>query len=493
MQWHILILALVFLLIPFFIGTSFAQLDKFTFSAIKSSFVKQKTTKAPAPTSDQTNSQTGHSGELGGTDSTKIRLIVWEGAIDAWKNNPIFGTGVETFAFAYYKYRPPAHNLTSEWNFLYNKAHNEYLNYLATTGLFGLGTYLSIILAFFWIIFDKALKRFKVKELSFELLLVLALFAGYLSILVSNFFGFSVVIVNIYFFLIPALTLVLLEIVSKEKAIAFSTNKNSASAKAKAQKVKTYREDKYKTSGLQKFGILIIIAVSLYFVYYLYVAWIADKSYALGMNLDRAQQYQQAYQNLKTATDLLPSEPVFTDELAINNAVLSLMVLQSQKNATGSAALASQLAQSAITLTDKVTTEHPNNVVFAKTKVRVFYTLSQANPQYLPLALQAIQKAQLLAPTDANISYNLGVLYGQNGQIQKAIDTLQNTTKLKPDYRNAYYALGIFYHQAALDKNGKVTNKNNLKKAIETMKFIVKNLAPSDAQAKQAIKTWENQ
>ena len=73
-------------------------------------------------------------GELGGTDPGKIRLLVWQGAFEAWKNNPIFGTGVETFAFAYYKYKSPAHNLTSEWNFLYNKAHNEFLNYLTTTG-----------------------------------------------------------------------------------------------------------------------------------------------------------------------------------------------------------------------------------------------------------------------------------------------------------------------------------------------------------------------
>ncbi|KKP99309.1 MAG: O-antigen polymerase, partial [Candidatus Levybacteria bacterium GW2011_GWB1_36_18] len=93
-----------------------------------------------------------HQTQLGGTDSGKIRLIVWRGAIDVWKNNPIFGTGVETFAYAYYKYRPIEHNLTSEWNFLYNKAHNEYLNYLATTGVFGLLSYLSFI-AFFLFIF----------------------------------------------------------------------------------------------------------------------------------------------------------------------------------------------------------------------------------------------------------------------------------------------------------------------------------------------------
>ena len=53
----------------------------------------------------------------------------------------LIGTGTETFAFAFYRYRPAGHNLTAN-GILYNKAHNEYLNYLATTGLFGLASYL---------------------------------------------------------------------------------------------------------------------------------------------------------------------------------------------------------------------------------------------------------------------------------------------------------------------------------------------------------------
>ena len=56
----------------------------------------------------------------GGTESGKIRLYVWQGALNAWIHNPLIGTGVETFAFAYYKYKPIGHNLTSEWNYLYN-------------------------------------------------------------------------------------------------------------------------------------------------------------------------------------------------------------------------------------------------------------------------------------------------------------------------------------------------------------------------------------
>src|SRR3989344_1379759 len=99
-------------------------------------------TKFAAPARPTINIPTASSGtqlENGGTESGQIRFIVWQGALDIFKHYPIFGSGLETFAYSYYQYRPTSHNLTSEWDFLYNKAHNEYLNYLATTGIVGFG------------------------------------------------------------------------------------------------------------------------------------------------------------------------------------------------------------------------------------------------------------------------------------------------------------------------------------------------------------------
>ncbi|MDO8734650.1 MAG: O-antigen ligase family protein, partial [Elusimicrobiota bacterium] len=40
--------------------------------------------------------------ENGGTESGQIRLIVWKGALEVFKHYPIFGSGVETFAYSYY-------------------------------------------------------------------------------------------------------------------------------------------------------------------------------------------------------------------------------------------------------------------------------------------------------------------------------------------------------------------------------------------------------
>lgn len=133
--------------------------------------------------------------EVGGTESGAIRKIVWTGALRIWQANPknfLIGTGPETFAQAYYQYRPIEHNQTSEWELLYNKAHNEFLNYLATTGLLGLGSYLLLLVVMF-----RSFRRSS-----------LALLAGWLTISVTNFWGFSVVIMQLFLFLLPAIAIV---------------------------------------------------------------------------------------------------------------------------------------------------------------------------------------------------------------------------------------------------------------------------------------------
>ena len=108
------------------------------------------------PNTENRIMNTSTSLESGGTESGEIRKIVWTGAIRIWQGsskNFWLGTGPETFAMAYYQYRPVEHNMTSEWDLLYNKAHNEYLNYLSTTGLLGLASYLFLLGAMGWVLF----------------------------------------------------------------------------------------------------------------------------------------------------------------------------------------------------------------------------------------------------------------------------------------------------------------------------------------------------
>ena len=158
MAKYLAISILSFAIITFFIGTPIESLNKYTtLSGIKSLTNKSQVISNKSQVKSEGLASTTNI-QLGGTESSKIRLIVWQGAIELFKRNPLFGTGVETYAYAYYNVKPMMHNLTSEWDCLYNKAHNEYLNYLATTGSFGLLSYLSIIFLFLFHSFRQILK-----------------------------------------------------------------------------------------------------------------------------------------------------------------------------------------------------------------------------------------------------------------------------------------------------------------------------------------------
>ena len=466
----------IFLLITFLVGLPFSILSKFSYQEVKNRL-------SPPPAKTQTKAEKpapAHSGELGGTDSGKIRLLVWRGAIEAWKNNPIFGTGVETFAFAYYKYKSPAHNLTSEWNFLYNKAHNEFLNYLATTGTFGTLAYLLMIGWFLYLPLKRVLNSVRKKEENYNLISI-SLIAGYITILVTNFFGFSVVIVNIYFFIIPAFVLVLENMINGEKEFFVFKNKENGSTASP------------QLSSFQWMGTIITVVIGFYFLFTLISYWNADKAYAYGYNLDRVGLYQDAYPYLHKAVLARGDEPVFRDEMAINDAILATQLLSQKdgQNATASATTASTLSKEAIATSNDLVASYPNNFVFWKTRIRIFYTLAQVDSQFLPSALEAVQKAAELSPNDASIIYNLGVIEGQSGNIDKAIEVLERAVKFKPDYKDAHYALGLFYNQAAVDKNGNVINREFLDKAIGQMKYILTYISSSDTGAKEALKTLE--
>ncbi len=452
------VVLLTFIFLSFLLGTPIERLRHFTFSN---------------PTPEQEQNQTSEQNstpalpalEFGGTDSSKIRLIVWKGAIDVFKANPIIGSGVETFAYAYYKHRPVEHNLTSEWDYLYNKAHNEYLNYLATTGIFGLGTYLLFI---GWVIFlfvkniIKSVKNNEVKTT--HLLFATALFSGWTSILVSNFFGFSVVMTNLFFFILPLCALHLLD--------------------PNFQITKPVRSDNTEHSPWIKIFTGISIFIFLIFFIVLWRYWSADKAYGLGKNLNAVGDYINANQNLIRAVQHRPGEDIYKDELAVN--VSTLALLYQQENQSTQAA---QFAQQAKLFSDSVVSRHPNNVVFWKSRTRIMYSLAQIDPNAYSLAIEAIDKAHHLAPTDAKVVYNKALLYDQGGQRDQAIELLKHAIQLKPNYRDALYAKALLHSEIAdsIAATNSAQAQLEREQAREDLTFILERVVPQDIQAQELL------
>ncbi|MBU1327334.1 O-antigen ligase family protein [Patescibacteria group bacterium] len=427
------ILHLVFAIIVFVNGTGTPSLDKYiTFSGWKNLARSAATSRQSSEKAEATPSAVaGPALEVGGTESGTIRKYVWQGAINAWKGSPkalLIGTGTETFAWAFFQYRPREHNLTSEWDFLYNKAHNEYLNYLATTGILGLGSYLLFIWTFIvW--FAKKVHGSKSNDLSmnYELIPInLALFAGWVSILVTNFFGFSVVVTQVFLFLFPAIII----------ASILQSTRASKDNPAYVFKLSYHHE---KATKLAVFAVFIALAGILLL---LAKWWYADTLYATGHRLSQANMYEKAEALLTGAIAQHPSEPLYYDELGTVRASLAARAWDMQ-NATKAATLAKQSLEES----DTALRTSPHNVNFWKTRTKIYYTLATLDPHLGDAAVEALMRARELSPNDPKILYNLAILYGRLEDNDRAIALLTEAVDLKPNYRDAYWALSLFYNE----------------------------------------------
>ena len=467
---------LAFVIIHFFVGSPFEQLNGVTWHRLTA----PQATVEPAPA--------GPALESGGTESGAIRRIVWQGAWDIARDHPLFGTGVETFAFAYYKYRPLEHNITSEWDFLYNKAHNEYLNYAATTGFVGLGAYLLMIGWFVvWSLKQvnskyearnskqylnsneenskrfEHLNLFRISDFGFRILFI-GLFCGWLSILVTNFFGFSVVVVALFFWLIPALL-----IVSTTSPLLLG---DPPAGEAGGSKGEVFGS-KTNTSTFQKILLSLILLSTLYSLLSLFRLWQADAYFAQAYRIVRTDptEIQQSYDPFTKAIEINPSEPLYHDEFSYTLATLALAAKQ-QEDAT----LSGLLSERAIAESDKALATSPENVNFWKTRTRVMYVLGQTDDTYFEDSLAAIQKAQTLAPNDAKIAYNVALLHMQLDQTEEAIQTLKKSVTLKSDYREPRFALAQL-----LEEQG------DTGEARKQLEYILQHINPEDKEAKEKL------
>jgi len=394
-------------------------------------------------------------------DSGRIRQIVWQGAIDIWKSYPIVGSGVETFAYSYYQFRPVEHNLVSEWDFLYNKAHNEYLNFLATTGAIGTGTYVLLIISICYVllklsgIIPRILKSVKGtkkgKDATSVNFLSAALLSGFSSILVTNFFGFSVVPVALNFFLFPAF---IIGYSQKEKIEAQKGNIDQG----------------------QKAIIVVLLLVALWGLYQIGKYWQADYLFAQGKGHADVGNYLKSRDFLNSAVKLSPNEAIFWDELAQTNARIAVLL-----NEEGNTEVSTQLATEAAKQSERAVNLSPANVNLKRTQASIFINMSAINPNYLILAKTALEKAVESAPTEAKLIYNLGLTHARLGDTEKAKEIFLKTIEMKPNYRNPYYALGIIY-----------ADEGKIELAKEQLEYILENISPGDKEIQRQLDEFNN-
>lgn len=327
-----------------------------------------------------------------GTPSGQIRLIVWQGAVSAFKSRPVLGFGPETFVYSYYQFRPAAHNATTEWNFYYNKAHNEFLNYATNTGTLGLASYLIFIGAAIFELFK--ISRIK-NAASIWAKAAIASITGYL---VTIFFGFSIVTTQLFMFLEIAAVLVMAN--SQVKIVNFKI-----------------------PHVIRKTLVFTAAALSLWLFIFVLRLYFADILISRARNLGRLTAYE-------SAIALSPTQNPFY--LADYSYVLAVYAT-SQKDAK----IVEILTNSTLSFGQKAVAISPNNLLALRKVASAYKELASQNPLYKIKSLQLAQKEIALGPTDPTSYLDLAKAQRDIGKIEGAQKSAQIALDLKPDYQEA--------------------------------------------------------
>jgi tetratricopeptide (TPR) repeat protein len=167
--------------------------------------------------------------------------------------------------------------------------------------------------------------------------------------------------------------------------------------------------------------------------------WLADFYFAKADGLRKAGNYPASYRYFRRAVSLNPREPTIWSRYSQLLAELAVLSYKANKKEQ-----AEKLANEAIGLSDKVLSVSPYHLNFYKERARMFYTLSQIDPNYLKESLDTMLKAILLAPTDAKLYYNAGLMFEALGRRDRGIEYLRRSLELKPNYDKAKFWLKQF-------------------------------------------------
>ena len=382
-----------------------------------SGFIDQETEELAESTQVEEEIIYGTQLDIGGSESGEIRQVVWKGAIEVWKRYPLFGSGVETFAYAYYLDRPIEHNLLSEWDFLYNKAHNEFLNYLATSGAVGLITYLLLSGSVLVMIVRVGRKT----EYGW---IMAGLFGAFVGMHGSNALGFSTVAVTVSSIILMSVVSVFDREIDQKESETNSLTTRSKHHKKKLEKLK--KSTSINTTQLYLVGPILVTGV--FGLVWVWRYFSADLTYAQAKQLGESGDPITGISLIEKAIEIRPLEPMYYDELAYQTSIIVRSV--GQEDAT----LAGQLATIAVQYSDRALELNANHLNLYRSRIRTMVLLSEFDEQYFDLAIETSTRAIQLAPTDPKLLFNRGLIYEQQGNLELAIQDLTQAVLLKPNY-----------------------------------------------------------
>jgi tetratricopeptide (TPR) repeat protein len=392
-------------------------------------------------------------------DYQTAKTVTWQ----SLKSHPVFGSGPGTFLANFTKFKPIEFNESRFWNIRFDKAPNQLLEMVGTTGILGILSYLlltGIFLLIGFIFFSK--KRLETLADKYPIsdrrhpISVLPLILAWLSLFVAQFVYLNNTVLSFYFWLFMALG-----VVAWQKAGDGPLKKISFSFK------------KLPEVGLVINILLLILVFVIAGLFYL-----GGRFYLAEIKFRQpAANNQELIQKLEKAVNLNSYRENYRRVLSqvyLNGAWIEARKPQEEQNVQ----LLQALAAGSIQQARLATVLSPNLVTAWENLGAIYCDARGLVGGTLPFALEAFAKASELEPTNPFFyreRCRLNLISEEKnwdetvGYCQKAID-------LKPNYLDAHIQLALAYEQ-----------KGDLEEALKQMESALDKLKGVSFQRGSAL------
>ena len=346
------------------------------------------------------------------------RFIVWGTAFEMWKKNPWLGVGPENFGEEFNHVQTIEQNYGESWNLIWHKAHNEFIHYLATTGIIGFAAY-------FWLIILMFIPVFRIlfrKEWETDYVFAVALLGGFGFLLATHMTAFSFIPTLMFFYLFPAMNFSFANL-EKSKIIENKLSKNG----------------RYVAAGL-------VTVLLTFVVYKVNNVWQADMNY----NDSRRQlvnygNFDKANELLETAIKQNPGNAeywCFRADIYYNFLVRSV-----REQGAAAEAKKRQMFDEVVKSSDTCVKMDDRKSDLWRARGTLFMSLSQMVPQMLEGSLAAFKKAVEVYPNNPYNHISVAGVYRRKGRNDLAIEHLKIAISKRRDIIPAYVDLLSIYYQ----------------------------------------------
>ncbi|MBU0619114.1 tetratricopeptide repeat protein [Patescibacteria group bacterium] len=367
----------------------------------------------------------------------------WQIAIYAFKQSPLWGVGPNNFLSAFTLHKPLSLNFGDLWTMRFLQSSNYPLQLLTTLGLFGLISWLLLVL-----VVIKNFKKHSQSKQNKTLLWVIIASLALQFLAPTNILNLFVLYLS-------------LGILGRKTGKTVSWN----------QPQNNHLDWLIHAVG----GALIMIMLTpLYFL---------GRSYA-------AEYYFKASLKAAARNDGSATYKLQLKALGLNPRLMNLKIAFSQTNLALAQSLANrtnpsdqdrqnivQLIQQAIAEAKQAVTINPENIIAWENLALIYRNLINFAEGADQWALAAFTQAVKLDPGNVNLRIQLGGLYHALQDYDSAQRVFEQAITVKPNYANAYYNLAVTLQE-----------QNKLEKAALAYRQTL-NLLPADSSERAAVET----